>query len=457
MFPPFPEDEAYRLCKKIAKSLEENEIRIEHTGRISEERAGAGIMIGALICTDKDGKKVNLASLSGTSRKFVSGSPTADSIPDSIQGFIPVPCIVPPEKIDAALEKNDAEIHRLTKVLEEETDAEKRNEILRERKKLTDESLAKVHALYSFRCIDGTKKSLTEICRKRGIGLPPTGTGECAEVKLLHYAFENGLQPVSMAEMYWGKSTAKKECGKIYPPCDERCALILPEMLGLEIIYRDSSIVVVNKQSGLLSIPGRTEDKKDCITSRLKRLFPECIDQPAVHRLDMETSGLMVLALTKDAHRRLSMDFEQGKVKKEYEALLDGILAKKGIAQQGCMELYFRLDVDNRPHQIWDEVYGKKAITEWKILNVETFTTRQGERRNATRVRFIPHTGRTHQLRLASADPHGFGIPIIGDSLYGPNPEKAADESRLLLHAAYLSFTHPETGETMIFESPCPF
>ncbi|MBQ2080987.1 MAG: RluA family pseudouridine synthase, partial [Treponema sp.] len=109
MFPPFPEDEAYRLCKKIAKSLEENEIRIEHTGRISEERAGAGIMIGALICTDKDGKKVNLASLSGTSRKFVSGSPTADSIPDSIQGFIPVPCIVPPEKIDAALEKNDAE------------------------------------------------------------------------------------------------------------------------------------------------------------------------------------------------------------------------------------------------------------------------------------------------------------------------------------------------------------
>ena len=453
MFPPFPEDEAYRLCKKIAQSLEENKIRIEHTGRISEERAGSGIMIGTLICTDKDGKKLSLASLSGTSRKFASNFPITDFIPD----LILVPCIVPPEKIDAALEKNDAEIHRLTRVLEEEKDAEKRNEILSERKKLSDESLEKVHALYSFRCIDGTKKTLGEICRKRGIGLPPTGTGECAEAKLLHYAFENGLQPLSMAEMYWGKPTAKRECGKIYPPCDERCSLILPEMLGLEIIYRDSSIVVVNKQSGLLSIPGRTEDKKDCITSRLKKIYPDCIDQPAVHRLDMETSGLMVLALTKDAHRKLSMDFEKGEVKKEYEALLDGILAKKGIAQQGCMELYFRLDVDNRPHQIWDEVYGKKAITEWKILNVETFTTRHGERRNATRVRFIPHTGRTHQLRLASADPHGFGIPIIGDSLYGPNPEKAKDESRLLLHAAYLSFTHPETGETMIFESPCPF
>ena len=123
-------------------------------------------MIGALICTDKDGKKVNLASLSGTSRKFVSGSPTADSIPDSIQGFIPVPCIVPPEKIDAALEKNDAEIHRLTRVLEEETDAEKRNEILRERKKLTDESLAKVHALYSFRCIDALKNRLQKSAAK---------------------------------------------------------------------------------------------------------------------------------------------------------------------------------------------------------------------------------------------------------------------------------------------------
>lgn len=450
MFPPFPEDEAAALCKKIVSLLEEKKIRIERTGKISEERIDAGVMIGALVCTDKNGQKINLASLSGTSRKFASDFPITD--------FVPVGCIVPPEKIDSALEKNDAEIHRLTKILEDEgLSEEERKKIHAQRKKLTDESLSNVHKLYSFRCMDGKKITLGEICRKKGIALPPTGTGECSGPKLLHYAFENGLHPVSMAEIYFGKSTQSRESGKIYPPCDERCGIILPEMLGLEIIYRDSSIVVVNKQSGLLSIPGRTEDKKDCITSRLKKIFPECIEQPAVHRLDMETSGLMVLALTKDAHRKLSMDFEAGKVKKEYEALIDGILAKKQIAAEGCMELYFRLDVENRPHQIWDSENGKKSITEWKILNVESFTTLLGERRNVTRVRFIPHTGRTHQLRLASADSHGFGMPIMGDSLYGPNPEKATKESRLLLHAAYLSFTHPETGETMNFKSPCPF
>ena len=167
----------------------------------------------------------------------------------------------------------------------------------------------------------------------------------------------------------------------------------------------------------------------------------------------METSGLMVYALTKEAHKNLGRQFEGRTVQKEYIALLDGILPKKGIENTGCMELYFRLDVENRPHQIWDDVYGKKAITEWQILDVEAYTAPDGKTKNVTRVKFIPHTGRTHQLRLASADPHGFGTAIIGDTLYG----KPVGDERLMLHASYLSFVHPITGNPMSFTNDTPF
>jgi len=224
-------------------------------------------------------------------------------------------------------------------------------------------------------------------------------------------------------------------------------------MLGLEILYRDESIVVVNKQSGVLSVPGRGPEKADSIANRLRRLFPQCIEQPSVHRLDMETSGILVLALTKEAHRTLSMEFERGGIEKNYVALLEGNLLEKKIPTQGQNELYFRVDLDNRPHQMWDEVYGKKAITQWNIIRVENYTSPSGKKIRATRVLFTPHTGRTHQLRLASADPHGFGVPIIGDTLYG-HCEKG---QRLLLHATHLTFTHPVTGNRMTFDSKEPF
>ena len=128
-------------------------------------------------------------------------------------------------------------------------------------------------------------------------------------------------------------------------------------------------------------------------------------------------------------------------------------LEEKGIAPEGVMELTFRLDINNRPHQIWDSVYGKKAVTEWKIECVQDYHAPDGSRRPATRVLFRPHTGRTHQLRLASADPHGFGVPIIGDTLYG----SCAEGERLMLHASRLCFTHPMTGRRMEFTSPAPF
>ncbi len=439
MFPPFDEKKAREICMEIAKLLEDGTISVKNVTQESIERKDAGIMLGVLACTDENGDEKILYSLSGTSRTLA-GKCRYDFVNP----------IVSPEEIKIALEKNDNRIHELTEKIKKEKCGPEKEKLKAERKILTDESLKNVIKLYSFHCIDGKKVTLEEICGKK---LPPTGTGECAAAKLIDYAIKKGFKMQSMAEVFIGKDTEHKKNMQSYPPCDERCGLIFPYMLGIKIIYRDKSIIVVDKQSGLLSVPGRGPDKADCIVSRVKRLYPDCIEQPSVHRLDMETSGLLVLAFTKEAHKNLSKQFEDGKVSKRYVALIDGVLHKKGIPSEGESELYFRLDVDNRPHQIWDETYGKKAITKWKILDVEDYKAPDGNKRPCTRVQFTPITGRTHQLRLASSDIHGFGMPIIGDTLYG----RCDEGERLMLHAEYIRFTHPETGEIMEFNCKADF
>lgn len=478
MFPPFPESQAYEVCKSIISDINSKKINVQLLCDPKCERASQGFMIGALVCkqmrSDQSGageKEVVLKTVSGMIHKLC---PVAGYDTKSIY----VESIVSSEKINEALEKNDDEIHTFTKKIESlkknaanskdavnngETAEKELHALLAARSKLTDESLEKVYALYSFHCAkvpSGLEnktvavRSLKEICLARNKGnLPPTGTGDCCAPKLLDYCFAHQLIPVSMCEVFYGKSTQNKIAGEKYPPCDERCGILLPEMLGLKILYRDDDIIVVDKQSGVLSVPGRGPEKTDCIVNRVRRLFPNCIEQPSVHRLDMETSGILVLAFTEAAHRTLSKQFESGEIQKEYVALLDGVLAKKGIAQHGQMELFFRLDVDNRPHQIWDTVYGKKAVTEWNVADVEDYHAPDGTTRPVTRVRFTPHTGRTHQLRLASASEHGFGTPIIGDTLYGT----CARGERLMLHAQHLTFTHPTTGERMEFFSEPEF
>ncbi len=440
MFPPFDEELALEYCKEIISLLNEKKLSIVYTTeKVSEERFENGIMIGVLVAKNSLQQNKILFTVSGISRK----------IEGKFRDAIFIEPIVSSKKIMSALQKNDKEIHSLTEKLKS-CRIENIQDLQLRRSLLTSESLERVHELYSFYCSDGKIRSLKQICRSQ---LPPTGTGDCCAPKLLNFAFENNLIPVSMCEVFYGKPNEKKQPGVKYSPCDERCGLILPEMLGLKILYRDTDIIVVNKQSGILSVPGRGPEKQDCIVNRVKRLFPECIPQPSVHRLDMETSGLMVLAFTKDAHRKLSRQFEEGLVEKKYIALLDGILAKKGIPHAGTMELYFRLDVENRPHQIWDSVYGKKAVTEWKIIDVEKYLSPLKNKKNVTRILFIPHTGRTHQLRLASADSHGFGIPIIGDTLYG----SCEPGERLMLHSCYIKFVHPATGKVMEFNCESDF
>jgi tRNA pseudouridine32 synthase/23S rRNA pseudouridine746 synthase len=207
----------------------------------------------------------------------------------------------------------------------------------------------------------------------------------------------------------------------------------------VEILYQDKDIVVVDKPSGLLSIPGRGPEKIDSVSHRIRQMFPDCLAQPSVHRLDMDTSGLLVLALTAASHRHLSLQFQNRETDKHYLALLDGELA----GEEGTITLPFRLDIENRPHQIYDEIHGKIGTTHWKKLGIEN---------GKTRIAFHPITGRTHQLRVHSAHPKGLGIPV-DDPLYGNGDLPG----KMKLHACELTFTHPTTGEKMTFTAPVPF
>lgn len=209
---------------------------------------------------------------------------------------------------------------------------------------------------------------------------------------------------------------------------------------ALHILYRDRSVVVVEKPGGLLAVPGRGPDKQDSVAARVRHLVPWCIEQPAVHRLDMDTSGLMVLALTAEVHRHLSQQFAERRVAKRYLALLEGMVA----GETGEVRLPFRLDPANRPYQVYDPVHGKMGISGWRRVEV---------RGSRTLVAFTPLTGRTHQLRLHASHPLGLGCPIVGDRLYGSG--QLGD--RLMLHATWLQFEHPATGRRMAFTSEPAF
>lgn len=232
------------------------------------------------------------------------------------------------------------------------------------------------------------------------------------------------------------------------PPATGRCQPFEPpdmRSVPLAIVHAEACLVVVDKPAGLLAVPGRGPDRQDSVTERIRTGFPEARGPLTVHRLDMDTSGLMLVALTPQAQRRLSMAFEARRVDKRYVALLDGDV----VGDAGELRLATRLDLENRPLQVVDPVRGRLGHTRWQRLGVEVGP----EGRSACRIRFEPLTGRTHQLRLHAAHRAGLGRPILGDRLYG-DPGSAP---RLMLHATRLAFEHPEHGQRMELTSPCPF
>lgn len=383
-----------------------------------------GVMFGVLVCKNNEGESIVLKAFSG---QFV--------------GQWIVPTFVPPllnvSKFDEVAEFYNPQCKALTREIENLdtiADAKIIEQKKIKRKKLSTIALQTIVDSYKFPTITGKILTLKEIVKDKNY---PSGTGDCCAPKLLGYAFSHNLHPISLAEGFYGKNTNFKEHKKLYPPCKEKCSLILPAMLNLDILYCDEYITVVNKPSGLVTIPGKAPELKDCVTSRIKELFPSAIELSSAHRLDMDTSGLLVLGRDKASHRNLSIQFQDRKVEKKYIALVRGVLKEAS----GTIELPLRLDINNRPTQIVDFENGKSAKTEFKRISVEHYNDEY-----ATRLILKPYTGRTHQLRVHCKEKL---FPIVGDRLYG---ERKNNEKRMLLHAYYLAFTHPITGEKLEFE-----
>ena len=340
---------------------------------------------------------------------------------------------------------------RITTLQTQTEDWERRISALKSERKTRSAALQqKLFEQFGMLNYRGEVKNLCEIFGQTVHKTPPAGAGECAAPKLLQQAYLHGWKPIAMAEFWWGDSpkTEIRHHGHYYPACKGKCEPILLHMLqglqveenpmlkrmqvpskNLEIVYEDPWLSVINKPAGMLSVPG----KEDAVSvySLMREQYPEADSPLTVHRLDMATSGLMLIAKTKRVHQNLQAQFKNRLVRKRYVALLEGIVPK----DKDTVDLPLCLNPLDRPRQMVHTEHGKPAITDYQVLE-----RLDGKR---TRIAFYPRTGRTHQLRIHAAHPLGLHCPIIGDELYG---EKA---DRLYLHAEYLEFTHPITGETV--------
>ena len=391
----------------------------------------------------------------------------------------------------------------------------------RKRKQMSDELQRWLFSAYHMLNAKGEERDLIDIFREYTHAMPPAGAGDCCAPKLLQYAYLHHLRPVCMAEFWWGESPASEIRHHLhyYPACRSKCLPILTHMLkGLDVapnplaqkrhtaeprvLYADEYIMVVDKPAGMLSVPGKAESVRsefsdsanisveeyfanlqlptnsqftteqftigEADNSKLKIQNSKFLK--AAHRLDMDTSGLLVLARTEQAYVELQRQFASRETVKRYEAVLSGVptqnskLKTQNSSAQpsGCLEaisLPLIADINDRPRQRVDMEHGKPALTLYNIVEVRAvdantavaYTTKKVDKRR-TLVHLYPKTGRTHQLRVHCAHPLGLACPILGDPLYGT--ERA---DRMYLHAAELTFRHPVTGETMHFLSPSGF
>jgi len=315
--------------------------------------------------------------------------------------------------------------------------------------------LVRIHRTYVFANAHGKVVGLRELFEPAE---PPGGAGDCAAPKLLATAYRDGLAPIALAEFWCGAPppTGDRRDGAFYPACRGKCRPILGHMLaGLDVepspdfmgdvigpdeprtLYEDRWLAVITKPAGLLSVPARSS-KADSVLARLRTRYPEATGPLLPHRLDLDTSGLMLVAKDQDTHGALQRQFSERTIKKRYIAVLEG----DPRTDSGTIELRLRVDLDDRPRQIVDPVHGKPAVTVWQVLAREA---------GRTRVALWPKTGRSHQLRVHAAHPDGIGVPIVGDRLYG------LPGDRLLLHAEAVEFTHPHTQERLSFVEPAPF
>ncbi len=332
---------------------------------------------------------------------------------------------------------------------------DKINRLIEKRSKLSVDTQRKLFESYLFLNSNNRSLNLFDIYKNNTKNIP-SGAGECCAPKLFQYAFLNKLKPIALAEFWWGNplSSSVRKHKQHYPACKGKCRPILNHMLKylpiapnpllkslnqiqtLNIIYEDEYLMAINKPEKILSVEGK--EVKNSIEHLVKKNYPNLSGPLIVHRLDMSTSGVLLIAKSKQIHKHLQQQFVQKKIYKKYVALLDGILKK----DRGLIDLPLRVDIDDRPRQTICYRYGKKALTKWEKISIEN---------NVTRVNFYPISGRTHQLRVHSAHKSGLNIPIIGDQLYGKR------NKRLYLHAEEIMFIHPISKEKIKIIAPVPF
>ncbi len=335
----------------------------------------------------------------------------------------------------------------------------------KQRRELSRTLQAQMHSAYVLTNFAGETRSLRQLITE---GSMPTGMGDCCAPKLLDYAAKHGFTPLAIAEFWWGRASADgyKIQGEFYGACVERCQPLMGFLLSgkhaysavvtnenlensLPIIYEDEHLIAIAKPAGLLSVPGRYLDTQDSVFSRLRQLLGDQKLIYPVHRLDRQTSGILLFARDLETLRDLNQQFQERQIHKIYEALLSGAISSQIKSNQikgdrGTIDLPLWGNPENRPYQQVDYQRGKPSITQFQVLQPQA---------NYPRIEFIPLTGRTHQLRVHAADPQGLGITILGDRLYGCD----AATTRLHLHARELSFRHPRSLEVIHLQIPVPF
>lgn len=325
------------------------------------------------------------------------------------------------------------------------------------RRSMSDELQRWLFEQYRMLNARGEERDLIDIFSTTTHAVPPAGAGDCCAPKLLQYAYSHGLQPVCMAEFWWGESPRQEIRHHLsyYPACRSKCLPILTHMLQgldvepnplmaaaterLKIVYEDDAICVVDKPAGMLSVPGK--DNVESVESIMRQRWHQYDSNPImVHRLDRDTSGLMVVARTLEAYHSLQQQFARRLAAKRYEAVLDGV----PTTSEGTINLPLMPDITDRPRQCVDMQHGKPSVTTYRVVST------RGDR---TLVWLYPHTGRTHQLRVHCAHPLGLATPILGDPLYG----RGTAAPRMYLNAAELEITHPVTGRRMQWKSESAF
>ena len=444
---PDPFRPSFHPLARKAASLLQNRLENETIPGHDFFAPEGGKMFGVLVVRDSSNRIGFLSAFSG----MLGGKWTQP-------GFVP-PVFDPAER-DSFFPEGEKRIARLTEQIrelehQENPALEKLIPLKENRAALSRNLQLRIFDGYRLRNGKGEHVSLQSLYSG---SLPPSGAGDCAGPRLLHHANLHGFTPLAMAEFWWGEAPERevRRHGVFYPACQGKCGPLLPFLLQgtpveessdygvfhpeaeIPVVFEDEAILVVNKPAGILSVPGKSIE--DSVQTRMQKKYPEKKHLLLVHRLDLATSGLLLIAKRLKDYKKLQKAFLEKTIHKRYVAILAEALPPE--PKKGRIDLPLIVDLEDRPRQMVCFKTGKPATTLWEIESIQD---------NETRIRFYPLTGRTHQLRMHAAHKRGLGIPIKGDSLYG------LPDRRLFLHAEWISFDHPVTGNRMELEAKAPF